>query len=91
MITNLETPEDGLALENREAPRKKRRLSTRPIKVIMGDSGELRPTAEEELAALKARIRAARELTPQQLHRVHNCRTCFNAARDATIRAIEEP
>ena len=87
MITDLETPEDGLALENREPPKKRKR----PIKVVTAEDGDLRPTAEDELAALKARIRAARELTPQQLHKVHNCRTCFNAARDATIRAIEEP
>lgn len=85
--TDLETPERGLSLETREEPE-----AERPGR----KQSELRALREEAAAArraleeYRAKVQAARNLAPpKQLHRVHNCRTCFNQARDATIRAIE--
>lgn len=80
--TDLETPERDLHLETRESdekPAKKKPAKAQPETDLL----------REELAALKARLEAARTMEPKQLHRVHNCRTCFRQARDATIRAIE--
>jgi hypothetical protein len=73
--TDLETPERGL---------------TRSIR---RRTPEVEPPAHEdavaELAALRARIEAARtvEPTPRERH----CRDCFNKGRNAAIRAIESP
>jgi alkylation response protein AidB-like acyl-CoA dehydrogenase len=81
--SELETPERDLALERRvEGPAPPRQVQKK--RPPSGDAQAVR----EELAALRARIEAARTLTPAVRHRVHNCRTCFVNARDATIRAI---
>jgi hypothetical protein len=79
---DLETPERGLHLETRETDEKP--AKKKPVKAS-ADADVLR----EELAALRGRLEAARTMEPKLLHRVHNCRTCFRQARDATIRAIE--
>jgi hypothetical protein len=85
MITDLETPERGFALENRQEPDRSPRKRQEKARPEAQETEALRA----ELADLRGRLEAARTLEPKQVHRVHNCRTCFRQARDATIRAIE--
>lgn len=85
--SELRNPEEGLELLNRdEGKLARKRPESVELRALRNETAALR----EELAGVKARIEAARKLEPKILHRVHNCRTCFRQARDATILAIEE-
>lgn len=73
---DLETPERGLTRSTR-----KRNGDAEPA------APEAREDAAAELAALRARIAAARTLEP--LPHERHCADCFNKGRNAAIRAIE--
>lgn len=68
--------------------RAERTTQIAPEQLEQRDDAPIRPIkGAGELDTLKARIEAARSLTPEP-HAVH-CRDCFQKGRDAVIRALE--
>lgn len=75
----LQTPEDGLMLENRETKPRPRRVVPR--------AAPPPSSVEQELAGLRERIAKARKLQPDRdgLH----CADCHARGRDAALDFIE--
>jgi len=69
--------------------RAERNTQVTPDALLHRDGEEDREAATAQLAALHARIEAARSLTdaPDDVH----CRDCFTRGRDAALRAILGP
>ena len=81
-VNNLDNQEKGMSLNNRE-PRGTKDAEDAIDRVKKGA-----PTAAAELAGIRERIAAARQLRQENIH-CSDCAQAFADGRDAAIKAIE--